>query len=125
MIREFAVARELLDEIGGQVERMLRRHHRARSGPEDLRALAELDLEIGRADELIRARCEASHMLGIELPLDRLHRAFALSPTEARVVEILVALELVARVREAARPCGGVPPAMPVTSPSVQRSATA
>ena len=104
MIREFAVAREFLDEIGVQVERMVGRHHRARSSPEDQRALAELDLEIGRAEELIRARCAASHALGIELPLDRLHRAFALSPTEMRVVEILVALELVARVREVATP---------------------
>ena len=41
---------------------------------------------------------------GFELPLDRLRRQFALSPTEARVVEILVALELVATVRELATP---------------------
>jgi hypothetical protein len=107
MIREYAEAREYLDEVTVQVERLVRRYHRMRIGtnePAALRALAELDLEADRADELIRARCAASRALGIDLPLDRLRRAFALSPTEARLVEVLVAFELAAPVREAAAP---------------------
>ncbi|HET9625795.1 MAG TPA: ATP-binding protein [Kofleriaceae bacterium] len=107
MIREYAEAREYLDEVTGQVERLVRRYHRMRTGADDpaaLRAIAELDLEADRADEMIRARCAASHALGIDLPLDRLRRAFALSPTEARLVEVLVAFELAAQVREAAAP---------------------
>ena len=107
MIREYAEAREYLDEVTAQVERLVRRYHRMRIGtsdPAEQRAIAELDLEADRADELIRARCAASHALGIDLPLDRLRRAFALSPTEARIFEVLVAFELAAPVREAAAP---------------------
>jgi len=105
MVREFVGARDYLDEVALQVERLVRRYDRSRvasSDPAEERALAELDLESDRADEAIRARCEASHALGIEIPLERLRRAFDLSPTEVRLVEALVALELAPRVRQAA-----------------------
>ena len=105
MIREFVGARDYLDEIAVQVERLVRRYDRSRAAtadPVEQRAIAELDLEADRADEMIRARCEASHAVGIELPLERLRRAFELSPTEVRLVEALVALELAPRVRQAA-----------------------
>ncbi|HSD87015.1 MAG TPA: hypothetical protein VLB44_05850, partial [Kofleriaceae bacterium] len=107
MIREYASPREYLDDLIAQGERLASRHHRASSSPHDdlaERAVAELGLEIERMDELIRGRCEATVEVGTVLPLDRMRRAFQLSVTEMRVIEVLVALELSAQVRQVAAP---------------------
>jgi hypothetical protein len=61
MIPEYAGAREYLDEVTAQVERMVRRHHRVRTGtgdPGELRAIAELDLEADRADRAVGERLD-------------------------------------------------------------------
>jgi predicted nucleic acid-binding protein len=105
MNREYSTSREYLDAVCGQVGRMVLHHqHVARSTSDDaaLRTSAELGLEIDRNDDIIRARCEASAAVGIELPLEQLRRAFSLSITETRVIEVLVALELDAQVRQLA-----------------------
>lgn len=103
MIREYTTPREYLDDLTSLVERMVARHHRATTGGDE-REIAELTLELERVDELIRARCDASQQLGIDLPLDRVRQSLGLSFTEMRVVEVLVALELAARVRQLAAP---------------------
>jgi hypothetical protein len=106
MIREYASAREYMDDVIRHVERMLQ-HHDALVQSDDeaaQRRAAELALELEREDELMRARCESGAALGIELPLERLRRAFLLTATEQRVIEILITLEVSAQVRASAKP---------------------
>jgi AAA+ superfamily predicted ATPase len=106
MIREYATAREYMEDVIRHVDRMLQQHGAIVSTDDEAaqRRAAELTLELEREDELMRARCESSAALGIELPLERLRRAFALTPTEQQVLEILIALEVSAQVRASAKP---------------------
>jgi hypothetical protein len=99
VIREYASDREHFEDVAALVARMVERHRRASSGAvadDEHRAIAELDLDIARREDLAAARYEASGTV----PLDRLCRALELSSTERRVLWVLSVLELDASVRQ-------------------------
>lgn len=65
--------------------------------------LADLDAGIVARDELIEARLDVSAAQGLVLPFELLRTTFGLSPTEQRVLWILIAIELDARLRQLMR----------------------
>ncbi|HEY1558786.1 MAG TPA: ATP-binding protein [Kofleriaceae bacterium] len=71
--------------------------------PEGQRKLADLDAAIGAREEWIEAKLAASEQAGQPVPLDQLRRAFALTPTEQRVLAVLIAVETSARLRQLMR----------------------
>ncbi|MDQ3370179.1 MAG: hypothetical protein M3680_32585, partial [Myxococcota bacterium] len=104
MPSEYATPRDYVDDVVELVERVLEAARRASAvvTDEDHRAIAELELDIARRDELIAARCEVTAQVHGRMPLDEARRVFGLSATEARVLAVLAALELSPRAREAA-----------------------
>ena len=71
--------------------------------PEALAKVAELDAAIAAASEHIDARLDASRAAGAPLPLDELATQLGLSPTEVRVLWVMLAVETNQRMRQLMR----------------------
>ena len=71
--------------------------------PDALAKVAELDAAIAAAGEHIDARLDASRAAGTPMPLDELRTQLGLSPTEFRVVCVLLAVETNQRMRQLMR----------------------
>ncbi|MBA3394296.1 MAG: hypothetical protein H0T89_16745, partial [Deltaproteobacteria bacterium] len=76
MPTEYATPRDYLDDVVELVERVLEVTRRATSvlTDDDHRAIAELELDIVRRDELIAGRCEATAIAHGRMPLDEARR---------------------------------------------------
>jgi ATP-dependent 26S proteasome regulatory subunit len=71
--------------------------------PEADQRIATLDAAISAREEQIEAKLAEAHEQGEPLPFDRLRRAFGLTPTEQRVLWVLIAVEVSARLRQLMR----------------------
>jgi len=100
VIRGYGSAREHLDDVIELVTKLLERHRRAGLSDDEqaLREVAELELEVVQREDRIAERLEATR---VPLPFRQVCERFALSTTEARVLAVLVAIELASSVREA------------------------
>ncbi|HEV7555284.1 MAG TPA: ATP-binding protein [Kofleriaceae bacterium] len=71
--------------------------------PEAITRVAELDAAIESTGEHVEARLEASRAAGVALPLDELRQRLALTPTEARALYVVLAIETNQRMRQLMR----------------------
>ena len=93
MLRGYATAREYLDDVIALADVMFvwQRRNAAAESEADLRAVGELAIDVTRREDLIAARSEATQP---PLPFQLACKRFRLSQTEARVLALLVALEV-------------------------------
>ncbi|HEY5948908.1 MAG TPA: ATP-binding protein [Kofleriaceae bacterium] len=98
MIRGYTGPREYLDDLIALVDLMFEQLERVPAADQDAdeRAVGELELEIRRRDELIADRVTATPST---VPFQYACERFLLSPTEARVLGVLAALELSSKRR--------------------------
>ncbi|MDQ3369225.1 MAG: hypothetical protein M3680_27680 [Myxococcota bacterium] len=100
MIRGYGSAREHLDDVIALVATMLERQRRLAMAEDEqaLREVAELELDVMRREDHIEQRLD---VMREPLPFRQLAERFGLSKTEARVLAVLVAIELASSIREA------------------------